>query len=395
MPVSFRKLSVILIMAAAGALVQPPPARAAASGMPGSHYAGMAWFLTAFELGPWEEYLAHELTPVLPSMRRLPRPQITWLSLSDSLILPDFARELIESRQQPLNLNWDMYEASRLDLSSTGNGSSTGSFERSMLFSGISHQMSDRNRISVSAVLAEQQFSHSMMDTRREDSPIASEFGGGGGYNPYSQVSHGAGVLLGFNSELAPRVDFTAAYQSRINMDELASVRGVHGASADLDIPSRMQVGLDFRTSTRATISMAVSQVFYSDVSAFPSRALPSRFSALLGDSTSPEFNWNDLTIYSLGLRWAHENDLEFSLDFHTRSQPVPTAPSLAGALNGEMAQQSLLMGIGKGVSERSRVQLNASYAPPEFAFGGNVMGVVSDRLDQAVEVSAQYKLDF
>ena len=74
---------------------------------------------------------------------------------------------------------------------------------------------------------------------------------------------------------------------------------------------------------------------------------------------------------------------------------PTPTAPTLASALSGELAQQSILVGIGKGVGKRVRLDLSASYAPPEFAFGGNVLGVVSDRLDQAVEVAARLNVSF
>jgi len=135
--------------------------------------------------------------------------------------------------------------------------------------------------------------------------------------------------------------------------------------------------------------------VFYSEVGAFPSRSLPARFNALLGDSTSPDFEWNDLTVYSFGLRWQHESDLEFRVDYHTRSQPSPTAPSLASALSDELAQQSILVGIGKSLGDRAWLDLSATYAPPEFAFGGNVLGVVSDRLDQAVEVAARLNFSF
>jgi len=178
-------------------------------------------------------------------------------------------------------------------------------------------------------------------------------------------------------------------------MDELSSVRGVHGHSADLDIPSRLRMGLDMRAGEHTLFTVAVSQVFYSEVGAFPSRSLPARFNALLGDSSSPRFEWNDLTVYTVGMRWQHESDLEFKLDFHTRSQPTPTSPSLMAALDDELAQHSVLVGLGKGLGDRARLDLSASYAPPEFAFGGNVLGVVSERLDQAVEVAARLNIRF
>ena len=264
-------------------------------------------------------------------------------------------------------------------------------FQRSTLLSGVSGQVNSRSRFSVSAVLAAQQFSHSMLDL--------SEFNGE--FRPVDfhagnrDLSTGAGLHLGFASELAPRLLLDASFQSRVNMDELASIRGVHGYAADLDIPSRMRLALGMQAGSQTLFTVAVSQVFYSGVGAFPSRSLPARFNALLGDSSSPDFQWKDLTVYSIGMRWQHESELEFSLDFHSRSQPTPSAASLSAALSDELGQHSLLMGIGKRIGDRARFDVSASYAPPEFAFGGNVLGVVSDRFDQAVEVAARFNLRF
>ncbi|NKI35936.1 hypothetical protein HFP89_12260 [Wenzhouxiangella sp. XN79A] len=397
----------IAIAAAAALLVLPATSvRAAPTGlMPGSAF-GVTWSLLGMELGPWEAYLAHELTPDLPRIQRAPRPEISWLQIDRDVVLPAFAHPLLGDGRHGLALfSTSLTEHAPMSFSAPSAGQRGGlSFQRSMMLSGISRQLSDRNRISVSAVLAAQQFSHSMLDTQVFDQMS------GGALNPFPdpdlapaaglyaqerERSQGAGLRLGFETEVAPRLMLSAAYQSRINMDELASLRGVHGFSADLDIPSRMQMGLDLRASSRTVFTMAVSQVFYSEVGAFPSRSLPARFNALLGDSTSPDFEWNDLTVYSFGLRWQHESDLEFRVDYHTRSQPMPTAPALASALSDELAQQSILVGIGKGLGKRARIDLSATYAPPEFAFGGNVLGVVSDRLDQAVEVAARLNFSF
>lgn len=388
----------LLIATAAALLVAPTTELRAApvSLLPGSAF-GVTWSMLGMELGPWEAYLAHELTPDLPRMERLPQPQISWVRIDRDVVLPEFARPLLGSNRHGLALfSSSLTESARMSFNQPASGDSgVGglSFQRSMLLSGISSQVSDRNRISVSAVLASQQFSHSMLDTQ-----VFEQMSGPVGLGLYAQereLSQGAGLRLGFETELAPRLLLSAAYQSRINMDELATLRGVHGYSADLDIPSRMQMGLDLRATERTVFTMAVSQVFYSEVGAFPSRSLPARFNALLGDSTSPSFEWNDLTVYSFGLRWQNEDDLQFRVDYHTRSQPTPTAPTLANALSGELAQQSILVGIGKGLGDRAWLDLSATYAPPEFAFGGNVLGVVSDRLDQAVEVAARLNFSF
>ncbi|MBS3744591.1 MAG: hypothetical protein KGY48_09600 [Wenzhouxiangellaceae bacterium] len=386
-----RSLIIVLLLAALGA---GPESRAGVGNAQLMLPSSMAWYLAGFELGPWEAYLAGRLTPELDSVQRAEVPDISWLQIDQDIVLPDFARSLVGDSEPP-GLS---FMTSRLSRSfrfggfpDSGPQSGTPGFQRSLLLSGITGQVDPFNSVSVSAVLASQQFSHSMMDL--------SEYTGG--YRPVDffaadrELSQGAGLQLGFASELMPRLMMNASFQSRINMDELASVRGVHGQSADLDIPSRVRMGLDMQTGQHTLFTFAVSQVFYSDVGAFPSRSLPARFNALLGDSSSPRFEWDDLTVYSVGMRWKHESDLEFKVDFHTRSQPSPTAPSLMAALEDDLAQHSLLVGLGKGIGKRTRLDLTASYAPPEFAFGGNVLGVVSERLDQAVEVAARLNVRF
>ncbi|MFN2333811.1 MAG: hypothetical protein ABR550_05230 [Wenzhouxiangellaceae bacterium] len=354
----------------------------------------MAWHLTGLELGPWEAYLAHRLTPELPSVEPVGQPSISWLQIDQDIVLPDFAIPLVHNRtgSKLSFLSGHFVDAVQFGVLPGDSNKGSAGFSRSVLFSGVSRQLDSRNRISVSAVLASQEFSHSMLDVTsfNGDFPPPVDF-----FAFDRELSQGAGVHFGFASELAPVLMMNASFQSRISMTELANIRGVHGFSADLDIPSRLKMGLDVRAGKSALFKFAVSQVFYSEVGAFPSRSLPARFNALLGDSTSPRFDWNDLTVYSFGLRWQHEDDLELQLDFHTRSQPKPSSAVLANAISDELAQHSVVVGLGKGISERARLDIVASYAPPEFAFGGNVMGIVSNRLDQAVEVAARLNIRF
>lgn len=386
-----RRLTILAFVFCLPSAVSGP---AFASSAPTLMQSAMAWQLAGFQLGPWESYLARELTPELDFVEPVEVPTISWLAIDHDIVLPEFARPLLTNAAQPRMSVFQIenYAATLQDrLISMPEGQQLPGFQRSTLLSGLAGQLSSRNRFSVSAVLASQQFSHSMLDLSEFDG----EFRPVDFFAANRDLSTGAGLQLGFASEIAPRLMLNATYQSRVDMGELASVRGVHGYSAELDIPSRVQMALDMQAGSQTLFTVAVAQVFYSDVGAFPSRALPARFNALLGDSSSPNFEWKDLTVYSIGMRWKHASELEFSLDFHSRSQPTPNAASLSAALADELGQHSVLMGIGKRIGDRARIDVSASYAPPEFAFGGNVLGVVSDRLDQAVEVAARFNVRF
>jgi len=262
-----------------------------------------------------------------------------------------------------------------------------------MLMPSLTHRFSEHSAFTVSAVLASQRFGMAELNLRPgDDSPV--EFSRG--FDPRrTEVSHGTGLRFALNSELTTGVRLEAAFQSRISMDEFASMHGVHGASAELDIPPRLQLGLQFLTGERSWFNMGVDQIFYSDIGAYPSRSLPARFNALLGDRNSPQFAWNDLTVYSLGWHWQASDEVELFVDYRTRTQPSPSAATLARALDPELASNALLAGMSKSLSDRTRLHLNAAYAPPEFAFGGNLLGVVSDSFGQELEFQAMLSFDF
>ncbi len=368
-------------------------ARLPAAGVGGT-YGNLAWFLVAFELGPWEEYLIHELTPDLDRLTDQPTPTVSWIRLDEGILLPDFAAALL----QP-SLNRPALTLARTDVVvQNGAGLPVGMdwqrLERSLMMPGITTRMSERSAVSVSAVLATQRFVAAGMNLREDDDSVPG-WSQSATISGQPDVAYGAGMRFALSGEPMAGVTLEASFQSRIDMSELASVQGVHGSRAELDIPSRMQIGMQLRAGTRSSINLGVEQIFYSEVGAFPSRALPARFNALLGDSTSPQFGWDDLVVYNIGWTWRHESRFEVSVDYRTRSQPRPSAPALASALEPELAQNAFLVGLSKDVGERSRLQLNAAYAPPEFAFGGNVLGVVADRLDQSFEVQAMWRHQF
>lgn len=361
-----------------------------------SSAAGMSWFLVSFELGPWDDYLLHELTPNLERLTVHPIPRVSWLALDDTLIVPDFADALMQADRLPM-----MFSVSRSQSGLTMQNDPRGftpegsRFEQSLLMPGVTRRLSDTSAVTVSAVLASQRYGASGLNLVESDNPAIPENSILGHSHSRPEVVHGAGLRLALSSDVMDVFTLEAAYQSRIDMAEFSTLRGVHGTQAELDIPSRVQVGLQFHATERSSLRFGIEQIFYSEVGAFPSRALPARFTALLGDSTSPRFAWDDLVVYNLGWQWQHANDLAFYLDYRTRSQPKPTSDVLASSLGPELAKNAFMAGMTKSLGEHADFRLSAAYAPPEFAFGGNVLGVVSDQLDQTVEVQAMVRFDF
>ena len=110
---------------------------------------------------------------------------------------------------------------------------------------------------------------------------------------------------------------------------------------------------------------------------------------------TSPAFSWDDLTVYSVGWSWSNGDDTAWHLDLSTRSQPTPSSRTLSQMLETELADNAMTLGYTKQLGNARRFNVNAAYAPAEYAFGGNVLGVTSDDLGQNFEIEAFWTWDF
>ena len=54
-----------------------------------------------------------------------------------------------------------------------------------------------------------------------------------------------------------------------------------------------------------------------------------------------------------------------------------------------------MIVGYSTPTGKRSRLDFNAAYAPSEYAFGGSVLGVTTEDLDQRFEVEAMWIMNF
>ena len=393
----FRFLVTIIV--AAGML--PTLCAARVSGLPMTGFtsagAGLTpFYALGFELGPWQDYLAQELTPDYMLDPNAQPIHVSWINQQKLAILPVFTNNLYEEPKTYLQFDVDWEVSGNLGMTGFNEGLISGKpgLERKLISSSLIHHLDDQQLIGVSAVFATQSFGVSGLGQQAYSNNIPAELRPTI-YEPYAETGYGAGVQLALRSELTDRVAFDAGYQSRIDMEDFASYRGVYSQPADLDIPARARLGLAFRATDRSWLNVTVERVLYSDVGAFASRNLPGRFLSLLGDTTSPSFAWDDLTVYSVGWNWADNKGTSWYVDFSSRTQPSPNSRILSQAINADLADNAMTIGFSRQMSMTGRFNLNAAYAPSEYAFGGNVLGITTDELDQEFEMEASWIWSF
>ncbi len=393
----YRFLTVLLLVVG----MIPTLSAARVSGLPMTSFSvggtGLTpFYVLGFELGPWQDYLARELTPDFMLDPTAGPLRVSWLDEQSVFILPLFAKQLLGEPETFLRLEVDWQYSDELAMNSFDPVMSSGTLglERRLVSPGLMHRLNDNQLISVSAVFATQSYGVSRLGMQSYDQSLPINLRSSV-YDPYQETGYGAGVSLALRSEIRDGITLDAGFQSRINMNEFANFRGVYSQPADLDIPARARFGLAFQASDKSWLNVSVERVLYSEVGAFASRNLPGRFLSLLGDSTSPSFSWDDLTVYSVGWAWADNKGSSWHIDFSSRSQPSPSSKILSQAIDSDLAQNAMTIGYSRRMSMSSRFNVNAAYAPAEYAFGGNVLGVTTDQLSQDFELEAAWTWDF
>lgn len=371
------------------------------SGLPMTSFAAggtglTPFYVLGFELGPWQDYLAMELTPDYLADPNAQPVHVSWMDPEVVAILPAFADGLIERPRTwtRFEIDWQYQyligDGDEQAFNSPGYG-----FERQMLTSGLFRDLGGNSLLGVEAVLAYQSFGTTLLGTQTVQSALPGMLTGSSEFRPYQESGYGTGVRLNVQTEVLPGMAMNAGFQSRIDMEEFAYHRGVYSNPADFDIPARASLGLAFQTNAQSWLNLSIERVMYSEVNAFAGRNLPDQFLVMLGDSTSPNFAWDDLTVYTIGWTWSNGKDTQWRLDLSSRSSPSPTSRTLDRAISGELADHAMLLGYSKRMSDNSRFNVNAAYAPANLAFGGNVLGVATTSLDQDLELEAFWTWDF
>jgi hypothetical protein len=184
------------------------------------------------------------------------------------------------------------------------------------------------------------------------------------------ESSYGAGLRLDIGDSLTNRLSWGAAYQTRVNMDALNSLRGVYSDPGQFDIPTSASVGVSYALTPALSFDIGVQRVMYSEVTPFTSPALPRRFLALLGTGASPVFAWQDLNVYSAGWTWRTLSLGNLELRYTTRQQPSPTSGLLRNALEATPADRTMALAYSRATGQSSTLSLQAVYSSAPYFLG-------------------------
>ena len=322
------------------AMAAPPAGMrdAAMSGQPGFHALAQS-----SSLARWHDYALASITPrfswaLLPQAVQAPGVLDSYsgrLAHAPLLDLPTFV---------PASLSISVDTATVAETPSTL-PTRTGAIlrvqqpglQRTVITPTLSRDFGDHGKLRVTGILAYQRFSSLELGTASTGWAVRPAWAGESGY--------GAGARVELGDALGDRWRWNVGYQSRVAMGSFANYRGVMAEPGRFDIPASTSATLSYALTPSFSLNLGVQRVMYGSITPFTSENLPRRFLALLGDSSSPTFAWQDLDVYSAGWRWQSARAGAFDLRYTTRQQPVPTSRLLKRALSGGIADRVLELG--------------------------------------------------
>ena len=210
-----------------------------------------------------------------------------------------------------------------------------------------------------------------------------------------SEISAGSALVLGWNGALTNQVEGFASLQTVTRMDEYRSYRGLFAQAGRFDQPARVRAGINYAVMPTSKLVLSAERVDYSAVQPFASRLLPDRFVSLLGDSASPTFAWQDLTIYRIGFDHSVGERSLFSVGVSSSLQPSPTDARLRRALAPSSTDYTVSLGFEQAFSNAARLRLGASYMPFSYFFGPSLLSSARDYSGARLEAEAIFEVQF
>src|SRR5271169_2809756 len=136
--------------------------------------------------------------------------------------------------------------------------------------------------------------------------------------------SYGFGVKVGYQGEILPSLNVGASYQSRIYMSKFSKYSGLFAEGGAFDIPSNWTIGLAYKVTPAIAVLFDIQRINYSEIKSINNPMLPNLQTSQLGDTNGPGFDWQDMTIYKLGVQWKCSDQWTWRAGYSLGTQPIP-----------------------------------------------------------------------
>ena len=192
--------------------------------------------------------------------------------------------------------------------------------------------------------------------------------------------STGAGISLGWQGKLTPKVTAGLAYRSKSAMSEFDDYAGLFAEQGDFDIPSMITAGVSIQATPRTTLALDFARINYTDVASISNKNNTAPLQGqllqgvnpfaggtfqgpLLGDDDGAGFGWDDQNIIKIGIK--HQFNEKFTLlgGWNHGKTPIGEDQTAFNILAPATVEDHLTLGLDIKLTNKSNVTLAYMHA--------------------------------
>jgi len=242
----------------------------------------------------------------------------------------------------------------------------------------IAYKLSDRHSIGVSPLLGYQRFKADGL--QGFDNGVASSSPGNVTNRGYDD-SHGAGIRLGWMTQLTDGVTLGASYATKMHMSKLDKYAGLFAEQGDFDIPSNWSLGLAVQASPKIKVAIDYQRINYSDSKSVSNPSGNVFLGARLGDSNGPGFGWSDVDVWKLGVEYQHDKNIIFRAGINHGDNPISSSDVTFNILAPGVVKTHLTLGMTYETASGGEWTISYMHAFSNDVSGGHLFAGVDPNL--------------
>lgn len=232
----------------------------------------------------------------------------------------------------------------------------------------------------------------------------------GGAAMPLGLTNNGSDSSLGYGAKVgaiwnvSERFAVSAAYQSKMAMEEFSDYSDLFAEQGDFDIPAQAKVGVSYVLSPRTKVHFDIEHTYYKDVNSV-ANALTNvagcptagqggtNLENCLGGNQGFGFGWDDVTVYQLGAEWMPESmeGITLRAGYSYGEQPISAENATINILAPATVEQHFTAGFSMDRDNGDQMSIAVMYAPEKSVSGPNLF----DPTQEVTLSMSQFEVEF
>lgn len=187
--------------------------------------------------------------------------------------------------------------------------------------------------------------------------------------NMGSDFSHGIGLRIGAQVDVAPGLRFGLSAQTKTSMSKFAKYAGLFENHGSFDVPASVTAGLAWDARPDLTLMLDYQRIWYSKVPALGNTAT----AGALGLKGGAGFGWKDVNVVKLGASWKQSDKMTWRFGYAYSTNPIPPSQVTFNILAPGVTRSHFTAGATYKMNSRDQIDFALQFVPEGRVSGPEV----------------------